>query len=206
MKTIEINLYTFDELSLDIQEKVLDQERDCNVEFDDWYDFILDDWTRKLFSLGYEDSKISFRGFCSQGDGACFTCSINIPAWIKANKETKRFGAIARHIKNGKIEIIASIESKNFHYTHEHTVGINYEWYWYGSERYNPENINANNKLYHALKELPTVIIENARILMRQIYNELEKDYDYLVSDDAIKETIKANEWTFEANGRMNNG
>ena len=33
----------------------------------------------------------------------------------------------------------------------------------------------------------------------------LEKNYDYLVSDEAVRETIELNEYTFTENGRIEN-
>lgn len=41
--------------------------------------------------------------------------------------------------------------------------------------------------------------------LLKEYANILQKESDYLLSDEAVKETIEANEYTFEENGRMNN-
>ena len=44
---------------------------------------------------------------------------------------------------------------------------------------------------------------EALRAFMQWIYTRLEAEYDYLQSDDAIKESIGANEYEFTANGEM---
>lgn len=41
--------------------------------------------------------------------------------------------------------------------------------------------------------------------LLKEYACILQKESDYLLSDEAIKETIEANEYTFEQDGRMNN-
>jgi len=38
-----------------------------------------------------------------------------------------------------------------------------------------------------------------------QLYRDLEKEYEYLTSTAAIIETIEANQYTFEGNGKMRN-
>ena len=38
---------------------------------------------------------------------------------------------------------------------------------------------------------------------MRWSYRLLEREYEYLTSDDAIKETIEANEYEFDENGNL---
>lgn len=38
--------------------------------------------------------------------------------------------------------------------------------------------------------------------IFRWLYRQLEREYDYLSSDEAVDETIAANEYTFTAAGR----
>ena len=46
------------------------------------------------------------------------------------------------------------------------------------------------------------VVIEALRDLARWLYRQLEREYDYLSSDEAVDETIIANEYTFTEAGR----
>ena len=60
MKTIAVNLYSFSELSKEIQEKVLEHFRYFNVEFD-WYDFIFEEANSiglKITNFNLDPSKI----------------------------------------------------------------------------------------------------------------------------------------------------
>lgn len=70
-ETIVKTYLKFEELNEKQRAKVLDDYRDINVDYD-WYDFLIEEYTEKLESLGYENIKIEFSGFYSQGDGACF--------------------------------------------------------------------------------------------------------------------------------------
>jgi hypothetical protein len=48
--------------------------------------------------------------------------------------------------------------------------------------------------------------LESKRIdFCEQIYKELQKEYEYLTSDEAIKERFIANDYTFESDGSMRN-
>lgn len=44
-------------------------------------------------------------------------------------------------------------------------------------------------------------IAETLRDYMHWIYRQLEKEYDYLNSDEAVDESIKANEYEFTEDG-----
>lgn len=46
------------------------------------------------------------------------------------------------------------------------------------------------------------MVIEALRDLTRWLYRHLEREYDYLTSDEAVDEAITANEYTFTEAGR----
>lgn len=46
------------------------------------------------------------------------------------------------------------------------------------------------------------IVIEALRDLARWLYRQLEREYDYLSSDEAVNETIIANDYTFTEAGR----
>lgn len=71
-ETILKTYLKFNELSPSQQTKVLDKNRDINVD-DQWYEFTYEAYTNKLSKLGFYDIKLSFSGFYSQGDGASFS-------------------------------------------------------------------------------------------------------------------------------------
>ena len=46
-------------------------------------------------------------------------------------------------------------------------------------------------------------VIEALRDLARWLYRQLELEYNYLTSDEAVDETVSANEWAFTADGHF---
>ena len=46
------------------------------------------------------------------------------------------------------------------------------------------------------------VITEALRDLARWLYRQLEREYEYLTSDEAVDDAITANEYTFTEDGR----
>jgi hypothetical protein len=196
MKTKCYPVYDFDELPEDIQDHAVEKLYDCNVDFSDWDEFILDEWKdEKLPAFGYIDPKIYYSGFSSQGDGACFTANVDALKWIETHKAKSELKALYNHInKGGYISI--NIETSG-RYCHEQTMSVNVELDDWGTDI--PE------KVQEQANQLERWILEDARGEARKIYKELEKDYDYATSREAIIETIEANEWTFDDRGNLDN-
>lgn len=194
-----ITLFSYDELQPKIQEKVLERLRYTNVDFDQWDDYIIEDWQdEKLPALGFDDAKISYSGFCSQGDGASFTAKVNILTWLKVNKNLKQNKELVKFLKNESescyIEINVVRSSRQ--YSHEYTVSIESDGHLYD---------NVPDKVTKQVDDLNPAILQNVHEISRMIYRELEKDYIYQTSDKAIIEAIKLNEWTFRENGVTEN-
>lgn len=199
MKTKTIELYEFDELPKGVQNKILERERFINVEDNFWSRFILEDWEEKLKGMGFESPKIYFSGFGSQGDGASFTSDgVDLPVFLKNQKAITRF----KKLSLPYVETIASVIRTDSHYSHENTVKGNVDVNIYGD--YEGENIDSD-AIYDLGDELQGLITEVVRKLSKEIYRELESEYDGLTSDEAVIDTIKANEYTFTASGRMEN-
>lgn len=200
MKTKTIELYEFDELPEAVKAKVIERNRYINTEHD-WHELTLDEWEAKLEEQGFEDPTISYSGFGSQGDGASFTCkSVDVDKFLTSQKARGRFKAILKAIKAETVEVNVSLSRADHHYSHEYTITADSEITWYRDEE--PKNYA---QLETEEGELRGMVLDVARTLSRQIYRELEKEYFYLTSDEAIVETIKDNEYTFTTDGRMEN-
>lgn len=74
MKTIQLELFTFDELSDDAKQKAIKDDRNSDAR-DFYYDYTIEHYQHALKFVGFEDVDISFSGFHSQGDGASFTAN-----------------------------------------------------------------------------------------------------------------------------------
>jgi hypothetical protein len=78
------------------------------------------------------------------------------------------------------------------HYCHEKTRYIEIDDFYIEDE----EEKFLLNKFENLLEDLRFN-------LCKQIYKDLEKEYDYLTSDGAVYETLQANEYYFEENGKI---
>jgi hypothetical protein len=194
MKTKTIELYEFEELPADVQEKVLDNERRINVEDVEWYDFLFEEWKEKLEKKGFKSPDISFSGFSYQGDGASFTCkNVDIPAFVASLDYKGKYTRLLSAIKDDTAEVNASVVRVDFHYSHENTVGTSVEV------------LSDDDKVVQLGQDLDATMTQVVRKLSQEIYKELESEYDGLLSDEAVKDTILANEYTFTINGKMEN-
>ena len=198
MKVKEIQLFEFDELPEAIKAKVIEKYRDINTDYE-WHDMSLADWKEKLEAMGFEEPKIAFRGFCCQGDGASFDCkNVDVEMFLASQKKKKDFEELVKAIKKGTVDVSASVIRIDHHYSHEYTVRGDVENSYL-------DNDDTGFTLQKQAQELEDLITEVVRNISRNIYMKLESEYEYLTSDKAVIETIEANEYTFRANGVMEN-
>jgi hypothetical protein len=185
MRTIRTKIYSFNELSKAAQETALDKLRYINTYDDNWHDFMSEDFQEQLKEVGFDDAKIQFSGFSSQGDGLCFDAKIDALKFAETTNEKRA----ARLINNNYISEF-TIEKTSFanQYSHEKTRYVDYD-----STDYN--NINE------VLENLCDKIEKKRLELCEDFYKRLEKSYYYLQSDEVVKETILANDYEFLSNG-----
>ena len=179
----------------------LDANRYYAVEYDDWwrwaYEHQQERWAE--FGLTVDTEHMEFSGFCSQGDGACFTdCRID---WEKFWPQL-----------TGKYWLLSGFKpylpqpvltKRNHHYSHEYTVeiefGTDYRDYNYLCDEilgtrglYPPTEENARHRercearLLAELNALAQELTERLRSEMRRLYQTLEIEYDDLTSDEYL--------------------
>jgi hypothetical protein len=218
MRTISVNLFRINELSAEAKEKALEKHRDWNVQ-DEWYDFVVDAWKEKLDAIGFEHAEIHFSGFSSQGDGACFDAHCNMDKLLKSYYPKELVDFIVEYF-----DLSAKINTVNHHYSHENTRDFNLVWDCPNSfvkvmdvsteslplligtvEEYAQKllDIRIRNQIGPIdLKEFEKDIEENRTSLCRELYRELEDAYESLTTDEAVTESLEANEKEFTEDGK----
>lgn len=200
MRTKEIELFKFEELSEEAQQKTIEKLYDINVDHE-WYDFVVEDFidndeeVRKHF----EPTKVYFSGFYSQGDGAMFEYDFITDKLVDEAIDNLKI----KH-KLAQFKINAMKKAKDFsgkgqhsgHYSHEKCCSHILEFGAYPTELENIEDLFA---LYH--EDIEDFIIDKYEDIAKDLYRRLEKEYDYLTSEEVIKETIVANEYEFLIDG-----
>lgn len=193
MRQETISLYQFDELSEAVKKKMLDKHRHINVDYDGWDDWVLEDWYTKLKNLGYEDVKIYYSGFGSQGDGACFTARVNIDQYLSAHKLKTEFKALLEWQKEYG-DITAYIKHNHRYYFSTST-----------EVHVDENNWSAPSHVQPLLNRLEEYIKKERAVLGNEIYRALEDAYFNLTGDEAIGETLRINEYEFLEDGQQMN-
>ena len=147
-----------------------------------WWENTICDWVIKLERRGIytSESRMFFRGFGSQGDGACFTGSVNLKEFMEAHP----------NIRNSHRELYMSTIPFDKHSEDYAEYGV-YLTGGIGGDRYCHENTVhigdwevdcAEGKTEHfesLLLGAVDGIEEQCREYMRQLYRELEEVHDY---------------------------
>lgn len=139
---------------------------------------------------------IWFRGFWSQGDGACFETFYayrkgapgRIRDYAPQDTELHRIADALQAVQQHNFYQLRAEATHRGHYYHEYCMAISVE-------RDSPswQDMTADAE---------EVVIEALRDLARWLYRQLEREYDYLSSDDVVDETIIANGYTFTEAGQ----
>ena len=142
------------------------------------------------------DPCIWFRGFWSQGDGACFEGAY---AYVRGATVGIRAHAPQDNELHRIVDTLQAIQRRNFyqlradirhsgHYYHEYCMAISVE-------RDSP----TGQDIMGAAEDIVT---EALRDLARWLYRQLEREYNYQTSDAMVDEAIAANAYTFNEAGR----
>ena len=206
---IETTVYQLGELSDAAKEKARAWYREIGFEYD-WYDSVFEDFQRIAEILGIclktrpvrlmgggtrQEPQISFTGFWSQGDGASYQAFYAFRR--NATREIRSYAPQDTRL-HAIADALLATQRRNFYqlradvshrgrYYHEYCMLI-------AVERNSPtwQDMTADAE---------DAVIEALRDLARWLYRQLERAYEYLSSDEAVDETIAANQYTFTKTG-----
>lgn len=158
-----------------------------------WWESTEEYWVEKLEGLGiYTDTnKIHFSGFGSQGDGACFTGSINLKEFLEAHPDLKAthsalyMSTVPFDTASDDYAYYYDIElsrTLNSHYSHENTVQLG---------TWDIDCVQDKRDYFYDLMGAAEADIEwQCREYMKEIYRDLEKDYEYMQSMECFLEEV----------------
>ncbi|MEO5326413.1 antitoxin of toxin-antitoxin stability system [Mesorhizobium sp. CC13] len=207
---IETTVYRLDELSDAAKDTARGWYREGGFDYD-WYDAVYEDFQRIAEILGItfktravhlhgggirQEPRIWFSGFCSQSDGASFEChyaygknaAAEIRAFAPRDRKLHEIADALQAIQRRNFFQLRAEASHRGHYYHEYCMAISVE--------------RGSPTCQDMTDDAEEVVIEALRDLARWVYRQLEREYDYLTSDEAVDETIIANEYTFTESGR----
>lgn len=175
-KIIKTTVYNFDELSDKAKEKAIQELYDCNVDSEWW-------------NCTYEDAEnIGLKITSFDIDRASYVKGNFIEsAEETAEKIIKEHGESCETYKTASNYLKDRAELVK-----KYSDGINFD------------KVSEDNE-YDFDNECDDLDAEFLKSLCEDYRIILSKEYDYLTSEEAIIETIKANDWTFTKDGIMKN-
>ncbi len=201
-----INLYKFEELSEESQQKAIENNIDINVDYE-WSEYSIEQWKERLHMIGFENAEIRFSGFSSQGSGASFTSDIDLEKIINtlamcglSYSNYHKYNALERMEYHGLIDIQAEVRRTSNHYVHENTCTVHHSFDYY-------HDTGLTDTQFNNIEGIAQDFIEEIEYLRSQlsqeIYYDLRKEYEWRNSDEQVKESLIANEYEFTADGEI---
>ena len=218
-KQVEITLYQFDELSDKAKEKARENYI-TNWMQDDWYECTYEAMKEDgHHNYGFNVKDIRFSGFWSQGDGASWCGSVNVPAWIKskptAYQEHPTTQIVLALIEEGWVDEQVLVSFSSSHYCHENTMDVSEvvaivdyaDTAVMESGMFKGAQVGDLIKIIDAphgvLYDMSRELEQDCKAFARTIYRELEADYDARTEDENIAANYAANDVWFDESGRM---
>lgn len=209
MRTIETTVYQYDELSDRAKEKA--REWYSQFVFNDScdWDCIYEDAANVAEILGIDlrqkrvtlmngqhryDPCIYFSGFSSQGDGACFEgnyvyakgAAKKIREYAPQDAELHRIADALQEVQRRHFYRLVAGMAHRGHYHHSGCMDV---------------SVEDSEDRWRDIGDAEDDIRQLMRDFADWIYSQLEKEYEYQTSDEAVEEAIRANEYEFDEDG-----
>ncbi len=196
----EVKVYSLEDVKSnpELLKKVLEKHSDINTSFD-WWDFVYENFKENNDEY-FDIDKIYFSGFWSQGDGAMFEYS------DISNRLRDIFidGLDLSPMRKGWLRNNVSVSGKGVQrglYYHEKSCSHTIWW------EVDNGDLNWDRPLYQWIEsfanDFENFVEELYVNLCSDLYSTLEKEYTYLISDEAILDSLECNEYEFTEDGNI---
>lgn len=202
-RIIETEVFKFPELSDAAKEKAREWYRNGAWDYDWWDSVYADaDTIAGLMGItmdrkGKHSPTIYFSGFWSQGDGACFEGTYcykkgsvkAIKDYAPRDEELHRIATGLQDLQRRNFYALSASMKQHGHYNHSGcmTVSVSDD-----RHTYRWVDASAEDELTQYMRDFAD-----------WIYGQLEKEYEWLTSDEQVDEAIIANEYEFDAEGNF---
>jgi hypothetical protein len=207
-------IFKYEELSDSAKQKAREWYRGEGPDYE-WWDSVYDDFEEVCKILGVEldtksvllmngktrqEPRIYFSGFWSQGDGACFAGRFRgkldmvekIKEYAPQDTDLHNIAAclfvdfVQPYNATCRVDITTTGR-----YSHSHTMRFEFNEYETSEGEWEPMEDRGREE----------VVENNLRWLADWLYHRLEKEYDWLTSDEIVEENIIANGYEFNEYG-----
>lgn len=180
------------------RERLVEKHRYINVDHDQWYDCVYEYFTERMNGVGIAVRKMFFSGFSSQGDGACFEGSLANALTYLDHHHKDQFPVIRRLLACGS-SLYAEC-SHSGRYYHEFSTSFWVDSDTFSGTVYSPSDfhdkmyLQLDAALADELGAFEVAITAQWREYMGELYHELNQEYDSLTDDEAVWDTLMAND------------
>lgn len=189
MRTEQIQIYEFNELGKEAKETAIDNQRNNEFYLDyEWYDYLHEDFIEELNKVGVNCKSFSWELYRSRDfkaedleviDNQKFLKEIGLTNWLVMNELRK------------ERTLIYSISLSEYG---ESDIEIDFE---NEDNLINEEYQEREDEILEFVVKITTYFDEK----FKGFYKRLSESYDYLLSDEAIKEDLENNEYEFNKDG-----
>jgi len=185
-------VYSFKELSEDVQEEVIDEFIGINIDFD-WWDWIVTEFCQKADELGFE----------VKPEEVCFDLGRNshfgvYRKGIQFKTDILKGYTVYCGIEAGVNKIGYFFSDFPIRSWDTTEIRLDIDEVWKGEKEVKP-NTKEWEKVEDRLRKKYAEFLE----LCKKYYGILKDNREYLTSDEAIKDTLEANDYKFLENGRV---
>ena len=203
-KLISKEVYQYSELSEEAQEKARDWCREASMGDNYFSEYVIEDAVRMAEIIGIEISmrdgkksepKIYWSGFSSQGDGACFEGRYHYTKGavkkIKAETNDKELIRISEQLQDVQKSYFYRLSANMKHqgrYSHSNAMSV---------------DVDYSGDDSRDISDAGDEVTQLMRDFADWIYSNLEKEWDYQNSGEAVEETILTNKYDFNEDGSI---
>lgn len=207
---IATTVYRIDELPEGAKDSARAWYREGGFDHD-WYDAVYEDFQRIAEILGIrlktrttrliggrtrEDPCIWLSGFWSQGDGAAWE---GVYSYRKSAAAELRAYAPKDQVLHRIAETLQAVQRQNFYRLR---ADVTHRGNYYHAFTMVVSVTREGAAVVEITGDAETVVTNALRDLANWLYRQLEQEYEYLTSDEAVDETLIANGYTFTDEGR----
>lgn len=184
------------------QQALIDRYRDINTDYD-WWEGTYERFKERMDAIGIQVDRMYFSGFWSQGDGACFEGQVSdwglfLPSVGITNDVLVEFACNHWSFGVKHRGRYYHEECTYFHTDMPNPAAEDDEWF---IERYSPYGVSDFRSVAWLavlrgfdFSSMGKTFRDSFKDHMRQLYKDLEAEYDYRTSDEVVWESIVANE------------
>ncbi len=209
-QVIATTVYRIDELPEAAKSEARSWYREGGFDHD-WYDAVYEDFQRIAEILGIrlktratrlvggrtrQDPCIWFSGFWSQGDGAAWE---GVYSYRKSAAAELRPYAPKDKTLHRIAESLQAAQRQNFYHLRAEVTHRGNYYHAYGMAIEVTRDSPCAQEMAGSAK---STIADALRDLANWLYRQLEQEYEYLTSDEAVDETLVANGYSFTEEGR----